>query len=149
MNGMIAGAPRMGPSLHEPGGRGWNIVRWAARILAGAWALFAFAGIVGDALATLEGGSPGQYVAIFGGGLAVAALAALPWRWELGGGVILTVIGGFLLTMSVVLSGLYDLGTLLVSIFIISLPPLVAGVLFLAHALAGRNPARGETAPPI
>jgi hypothetical protein len=142
MNGITVGAPRTGPSPHEGRGRGRSIVRTAARILAGAWALAAFVGIVGDALMTLDDGSAGQMLAMIGGGVLVAALAAIPWRWELAGGVIFTVIGGFLLTMTVVLSGLYDLGTLLISVFVISLPPFVAGILFLAHALGRRLPAQ-------
>jgi hypothetical protein len=68
-----------------------------------------------------------------GAGLLFILLALLPWRWQTTGGILL-IIAGFLIGAGYVVWGppSLPLAGRVISTVTLSLPPLIAGILFLA-----------------
>jgi hypothetical protein len=116
-------------------------LRVTARLLSVLWAAIAAFGVIGDVLTTTPHESPAtRAVMIAVGVLLISTLAAIPWRWERAGGVLLLVAavvptaGGALL----VSGGEIGAGSWLFAFFFFGLVPLAAGVLFLVCAHRAR-----------
>lgn len=139
MNRIMTGRPRAAPSQPETErDRAWRRVQLAARALSAAWFAFCSYGVISDVLTTTPNASPVERGSMIAGGILLLALpAALPWRWERAGGILLILVG----TLATLSTGLIIVQVgpgagLLAAGAVIGLMPIVAGTLFLAHAAA-------------
>ena len=103
-----------------------------ARLLALLWAVFWLFFFVAESLAWR---TPALVAAPWVGvGLLFVILGLLPWRWEVTGGLLL-VVAGLLSGVAYAIrapAGL-PLASRVISTVVFSVPPLVAGILFLRH----------------
>lgn len=119
-----------------PGSRGNE---WIARILAcvcaGFWMWF------GLASGLAEGLSPaGVLIHLSVPGLFFALLVFAASRWEAAGGVALTVAGAVIAVLYPRLFPHFRLPVYVLTILTMALPPFLAGILFLLHWRARRQP---------
>lgn len=138
----IVGPPRARDPPHlARESAGWRGVRATARTLMALWAVFCSLGVIGDVLATTPDATGIERLLMIGGGvLLLAALAALPWRWEAVGGTLLVLVGMVVSAQTVTRITAGGFGTdVLVAGGVIGFVPLLAGVLFVAHAWATRS----------
>jgi hypothetical protein len=137
-------------AAHRPPGRSrghtQHPIRSVARVLAIAWAGFCVVAIVADVLdpQASAGLGPTEQAAMIGTSvLPLGALAALPWHWELTGGVVLVLAGAFPWLAGTIGLGQrpwdLSLGTLLLTGFFLGVLPLSAGGLCMVHACRVRS----------
>jgi hypothetical protein len=136
------------PKVVGPHHRGWLVLRVVACGLMLGWLVFCAVAIVGDVVTSTPKDATGQRAVMIAlGWLLVAVPVALPWRWELAGGLLLLILGTVVAIAAFPASAASSTPTetLLISIFIIAGLPFVAGFVFVAHAWAVRS---GRLTPP-
>lgn len=111
------------------------VARALALVWAGWWVFFAVATLLGEPF------SPTGLLIGTGFSLIFLGSAIIPWRWEAIGGIVLMVEGlAVLIGYPVMAQGRFPLSTIILMLLTMALPPLVAGLLF----LASRRRARGK-----
>ncbi len=119
------------------------IARALALIWASWWTFFGLVSGAGEGLIGILANAPNALP-----GLVFLASAAIAWRWDAIGGVVL-ILEGLLVLIGypVITHGRFPLSTIVPVLLTIALPPLVAGFLFLASwrksrtgGLANRHP---------
>lgn len=115
------------------GRRSTKWLPWIARVLAllwgGWWTFFGIASAFAEDLDLI-----GILIHTSVPGLIFLASAALAWRWEAIGGVILLIEAAIVCVgYPVLVAGRFPLSTITFVLLTMGLPPLAAGVLFLLH----------------
>lgn len=141
MNENLTGMRRVSHPSHGDGGGTGRWIQLSARALVLLWAGFCSIAVIADVMTTTpDAGALERAVMIAFGVAALAAFVAVAWKWEVAGGALFVLIGLFLFvaTIAIASGGSLSGPGLLVSLVVITLPPLVAGALFLFRAGSGR-----------
>jgi hypothetical protein len=146
-------APAIGPlravRQQQPAREGgmWRASRVTARTLTALWAAGCLFVVLSEMMSgTSDTSGVGPSLTIGLSILILPALAVIPWRWEAIGGVLL-ILAGLVPTAYLVIAsvgGGSDTAVLVASA-LIGLTPIVAGMLFLAHALGGAEGPAGRS----
>ena len=106
-----------------------GIARGLALIWAAWWTIFGLLSGAGEGVRGLLANAPNALP-----GLAFLVSAAVAWKWEAVGGGLLILEGVIVLVAYPMMThGRFPLSTITLVLLTMALPPLVAGILFLAH----------------
>ena len=125
-------------TLTHPGGLTPRLVLYSARTLTALWALlwaaFGLLSGLGEGM-----GVGGVVMHTVFPGLIFVLLFLLAWSWEVTGGIVLALIGMLIAAVYPFIFRHLPVKTIAVADLAMAAPPLLAGILFLAHWRPGKR----------